>query len=144
VVPAREPITQAGLKGPGEWNGRVVPVRLDTADPHSLKPQRSGFLLDSFRDRHPFCSPCLSCFSRVSRLSRPSRYFYGIAFCEVIGGGFVAEQSNITPNRAEHWTLLHRSQVPVILVFQSVSLSLKRQVIWPPLEILDQGLLLPG
>jgi hypothetical protein len=29
-------------------------------------------------------------------------------------------------------------------VFQSVSLSLKRQVVTPPLEIFAQGLLVPG
>jgi hypothetical protein len=70
--------------------------------------------------------------------------FYGLGFCEAIGGGLMAEQSNITPNRAEHCTLLQRSQVPVIRVFQSVSFPLNRQVRWPPFEMLDQGLVLPG
>ena len=40
--------------------------------------------------------------------------------------------------------MLQRPQVPVILVFQSVCFSSKRQKVFPPLEIVVQGLLVPG
>lgn len=50
----------------------------------------------------------------------------------------------MTPKRAEHCAVLQRPQVPVIRVFQSVSFSLNRQVVAPPLEILDQGRVVPG
>ncbi len=47
-------------------------------------------------------------------------------------------------NWTEQWPELQRPQVPVILVFQSVCFSSKRQNVFPPLEIVVQGLLVPG
>ena len=40
--------------------------------------------------------------------------------------------------------MLQRPHVPVILVFQSVCLSSKRQDVLPPLEMVVQGLFVPG
>jgi hypothetical protein len=40
--------------------------------------------------------------------------------------------------------VLQRPQVPVILVFQSVCFSSKRQKVLPPLEMVVHGLLVPG
>jgi hypothetical protein len=56
----------------------------------------------------------------------------------------MAEQSNTTANLAEQWEVAHLLHVPVIRVFQSVSLSLKRHVVEPPFEILVQGFVVPG
>lgn len=67
----------------------------------------------------------------------------GGAAC-VVGGGRTAEQSNTTANRAEHCDVMHSVQLPVMRVFQSVSLSLNRQVVEPPFEIFVQGLFVPG
>jgi hypothetical protein len=53
-------------------------------------------------------------------------------------------QSKRTMNWAEHCVVLQRPQVPVILVFQSVCFSSKRQKVFPPLEMVVQGLLVPG
>ena len=53
-------------------------------------------------------------------------------------------QSNRTMNWTEHWAVLQRPQVPVILVFQSVCFSSKRQRVLPPLEMVVQGLFVPG
>ena len=53
-------------------------------------------------------------------------------------------QSNRTMNWTEHCAVLQRPQVPVILVFQSVCFSSKRQNVFPPFEIVVQGLLVPG
>ena len=53
-------------------------------------------------------------------------------------------QSNRTINWTEHWAVLQRPQVPVILVFQSVCFSSKRQKVLPPLEMVVQGLFVPG
>ena len=39
---------------------------------------------------------------------------------------------------------MHFPHVPVMRVFQSVSLSLKRHVVKPPFEIFVQGLVVPG
>ena len=50
----------------------------------------------------------------------------------------------MTPKRAEHCAVLHLSHVPTMRVFQSVSFSLNRHVVCPPMEMLDQGFLLPG
>jgi len=50
----------------------------------------------------------------------------------------------MTPKRAEQCSEAHRPQVPVMRVFQSVSLSLNRQVVTPPLEMLLQGRVVPG
>jgi len=53
-------------------------------------------------------------------------------------------QSNRTINCTVHWAEVQRPQLPVILVFQSVDLSSKRQTVLPPLEIVVQGLSVPG
>lgn len=50
----------------------------------------------------------------------------------------------MTPKRAEQCSEAHRPQVPVMRVFQSVSFSLNRQVVTPPLEMLLQGRVVPG
>src|SRR5574339_848448 len=47
-------------------------------------------------------------------------------------------------NWTEQWPELQRPQVPVILVFQSVCFSSKRQKVLPPLEMVVQGLSVPG
>src|SRR5438094_9203716 len=54
------------------------------------------------------------------------------------------KQSNIIPKRAEQCSEVHRPQVPVMRVFQSVSFSLNRQAVGPPLEMLIQGRVVPG
>jgi hypothetical protein len=40
--------------------------------------------------------------------------------------------------------VLHRPQVPVIFVFQSVCFSSKRQKVFPPFEMVVHGLSVPG
>lgn len=50
----------------------------------------------------------------------------------------------MTPKRAEQCSEVHRPQVPVMRVFQSVSFSLNRQAVAPPLEMLVQGRVVPG
>ena len=40
--------------------------------------------------------------------------------------------------------MVHLLHVPVMRVFQSVSLSLKRHVVKPPFEIFVQGFVVPG
>ena len=54
------------------------------------------------------------------------------------------EQSKRTLNWTEQWSDLQRPQEPVILVFQSVALSSNRQNVFPPLEMVVQGLSVPG
>ncbi len=54
------------------------------------------------------------------------------------------EQSNMMPKRAEQCSEVHRPHVPVMRVFQSVSFSLNRQVVAPPLEMLVQRRVVPG
>src|SRR5881296_3450342 len=54
------------------------------------------------------------------------------------------KQSNIIPKRAEQCSEVHRPQVPVMRVFQSVSFSLNWQMVAPPLEMLLQGRVVPG
>lgn len=62
----------------------------------------------------------------------------------MVGGGSTAEQSNTTANRAEQCGVVHLLHVPVMRVFQSVSLSLKRHVVRPPFEIFVHGFVVPG
>lgn len=62
----------------------------------------------------------------------------------MVVGGAEPEQSNMTENRAEQWPVLQRSQVPMIRVFQSVNLSLKRHFVFPPFEMLAHGFVVPG
>jgi hypothetical protein len=47
-------------------------------------------------------------------------------------------------NWTEQCSVLQRPQVPVILVFQSVRFSSNRHVIFPPLEMVVHGLVVPG
>ncbi len=47
-------------------------------------------------------------------------------------------------NWTEQCPVLQRPHVPVIFVFQSVAFSSNRQNVLPPLEIVVQGLLVPG
>jgi hypothetical protein len=47
-------------------------------------------------------------------------------------------------NWTEHCAVVHRPQVPVIFVFQSVCFSSKRHNVLPPLEIVVQGFVVPG
>ena len=53
-------------------------------------------------------------------------------------------QSNRTMNWTEHCAVVHRPQVPVMLVFQSVFFSSKRQTVLPPFEMVVHGLVVPG